>query len=162
MSTNELDGNESIEPRTERALTECMTVLPEGGDVYTVVGENQNGEYQVDARTGVCSCDDFKYREPADGCKHVRRVAFATGARPVPIDVDGVDEHLGEHVESSPRRAAVADGGEVLEEQKGDGGDERPADCDCGDLHNSPRVDLPCWPCYRDGFREPNPEPTDE
>jgi len=29
----------------------------------------------------------------------------------------------------------------------------RPEDCSC-----SPRMtDLPCWPCYRDGFETPNP-----
>ena len=33
-------------------------------------------------------------------------------------------------------------------------GDSRPGDCDC-----SPRFDdLPCWPCYRDGFETPNPD----
>jgi len=37
MSTNAPDTNERIDPRTERALSECMTVLPKGGDIYTVV-----------------------------------------------------------------------------------------------------------------------------
>jgi hypothetical protein len=31
--------------------------------------------------------------------------------------------------------------------------DGRPEDCDCWD----PEGDLPCWPCYRDGFDVPNP-----
>jgi len=113
MSTYESDTNESIEPRTERALAECMTVLPEGGEIYTVVGEN-GGTYSVDGRDERCTCPDHKHRDVE--CKHLRRVAFATGARGVPAGVD-VDEHLGEHVESSPRRAAVTDGGEVLEER---------------------------------------------
>jgi len=79
------NGHEStdLEPRTERALTECMTVLPDAPDLFTV-GENGNESYTVDARAGVCSCPDFQYREPAGGCKHVRRVVFATAERPVP------------------------------------------------------------------------------
>jgi len=32
--------------------------------------------------------------------------------------------------------------------------EERAADCDCWDAG----LELPCWPCYRDGFRSPNPE----
>lgn len=32
--------------------------------------------------------------------------------------------------------------------------DRRPADCDCLPTFE----DLPCWPCYRDGFRMPNPD----
>lgn len=53
MSTNELgrenghDDSTELEPRDARALTECMIVLPEGGDVFTVVGEN-GGTYGVD------------------------------------------------------------------------------------------------------------------
>ena len=48
-------------------------------------------------------------------CKHQRRVAFATGDRPVPTNLDGVDEQLGERVDESPRVAAT-DGGEVINE----------------------------------------------
>jgi hypothetical protein len=32
-------------------------------------------------------------------------------------------------------------------------GDERPSECDCGDWNDG--FDLPCWPYYREGFREP-------
>jgi len=108
MTTNEPHGHESIDPRTKRALTEYMSVLPEGGDVYTVVGQN-GGTYQVDGRTGVCTCADFEYRQPEGGCKHVRRVAFATGDEPIPAGVDGVDEQLGEHTDGQP---VTADGGQ--------------------------------------------------
>ena len=35
-------------------------------------------------------------------------------------------------------------------------GDERPSDCDCwAELGND---DLPCWPCWREGFEDPNPD----
>lgn len=155
MSTNAPDANESIEPRTERALTEYMSVLPEGGEIYTVVGQN-GGTYTVDGREGRCTCPDAEYREAT--CKHQRRVAFATGERPIPAAVDGVDEQLGEHTEAAPHVVAsdggiieAGDDGEVLED------DERPDDCSCTGSRLEAEGGLPCWPCYRDGFDEPNP-----
>ena len=36
--------------------------------------------------------------------------------------------------------------------------DDRPDDCDCLPTFD----DLPCWGCYRDGFRSPNPNVDDE
>ena len=36
--------------------------------------------------------------------------------------------------------------------------DARPEDCDCVAVLDT----LPCWPCYRDGFREPNPRAGEE
>lgn len=46
-----------------------------------------------------------------------------------------------------------ADGGVTVEAEKDSHSDERPDECDC-----LPSMeDLPCWPCYRDGFEEPNP-----
>ena len=37
-------------------------------------------------------------------------------------------------------------------DERGDG-DERPSNCDCGGWNTD--ADLPCWPCYRDGFNTP-------
>lgn len=98
----------SPDERDVRALTQYLTVLPVSSDLYEVVSQSGRA-YVVDAREGVCTCADFAYRRPDGGCKHVRRVAFATGERPVPADVDpaAIDEHLGRHVGS----VAVADGG---------------------------------------------------
>jgi len=157
MSTNETHGNESIDPRTERALTECMSVLPEGGEIYTVVGQNGR-TYTVDGREKRCTCPDHKHRRAT--CKHLRRVAFARGARPVPAGVDGVDELLGEHTESGPQIVAT-DGGILNAGDDGerrDAGDQRPADCECSPVFD----ELPCWPCYRDGFERPNPNVDEE
>jgi predicted nucleic acid-binding Zn finger protein len=159
MSTNELDGHKSIDPRTDRALTEYMSVLPEGGDVYTVVGQN-GGTYTVDGREEWCTCPDHEHRGVQ--CKHLRRVAFATGEGTIPAGVDGVDPQLGEHTDETPRRAA-SDGGVVETTDttdERDDGDERPSDCDCGDWNAG--EGLPCWPCYRDGFEEPNPNVDDD
>ncbi len=79
MSNEDCETKDSIETRTERALTECMTVLPDHGraedapGLFVVVGENCNGEYLVDTRTESCECKDAKYRDPEGGCKHIRR-----------------------------------------------------------------------------------------
>lgn len=143
-----------LPPRTVRALTESMVVLPEGGEIYTVVGENGNGEYRVDAKEGRCICADHKHREVT--CKHQRRVAYAIGEEPIPGEIprEKIDSVLGTHTEE-PVRVAVSDGGEVVAEP-----DERPEDCDCGEWNDG--LDLPCWPCYRDGFQDPaNEENTD-
>jgi hypothetical protein len=151
MSANETHGNESIEPRTERALTECMTVLPDGGDVFTVVGEH-GGTYAVDRREGRCTCPDHQHRRAR--CKHLRRVAFATAARPVPAGVD-VDPHLAEHTDASPQVVATdggSDGGIIVAGDDGevldDSDDSDDVDgCACDELPEG----VPCWPCYRDG-----------
>jgi hypothetical protein len=45
-----------------------------------------------------------------------------------------------------------ADGGVTVEGVESDHSDERPDDCDCAPVME----DLPCWPCYRDGFEEPS------
>ena len=139
--------------RDWRALTEAMSVLPEGGDIYTVVGQHNNGEYAVDAREQRCTCPDHTYRGLA--CKHVRRVDFATGRRPIPlwVDRDRIDPLLGVHVPETPRLART-DGGVSIDPRIADE-DERPADCDCGAWNRD--AALPCWPCYREGFGVPNP-----
>lgn len=158
-------GRLDLDPRDVRALTEYLTVLGDIGrargadDLYLVVSQSGR-EYLVDGRTGACECSDHRYRGVR--CKHARRVEFATGERAVPAGVDGVDERLGEHVDGTPR-VAVTDGGKALEvDDAGDGEPreddpgraDRPAECSCWD----PDGKLPCWPCYRDGFEEPNPE----
>jgi len=96
--------------RDARALTEYMTVLPKGGDVFTVVGQNGGGEYRVDAQEERCTCPDHKHRGVR--CKHIRRVAFATGEEAIPswADREEIDDQLGEHVSGTPEVAA-ADGG---------------------------------------------------
>jgi hypothetical protein len=143
-----------IAPRTWRALSESMAVLPEGGDIYTVIGENGNGEYQVDAREGRCTCPDHRHREVT--CKHARRVAYATGDSTIPDEIprESIDELLGSHTDE-PVRVVVSDGRQVVEEPE-----ERPDDCDCGEWNEG--LDLPCWPCYRDGFETPASEVTDD
>lgn len=164
MATTEADHPAAaVDERDVRALQQFLTVLPDvdraagAAGLYEVVSES-GSQYLVDAREGVCECPDFEYRALGPkGCKHLRRVAFATGRRPIPpaIDRDDVDPQLGQHVDARPRWAAT-DGGMV---EAGDEGatpeaDGRPAECNCV----NPAADLPCWPCWNAGFETPNPE----
>jgi hypothetical protein len=115
--TDEKASSLDVEERDVRALTEYLTVLEDVGRVrdaeglYLVVSQSGR-EYLVDAEQGVCECEDFRYRDVE--CKHVRRVAFATGKRAIPtraaIELD-VDPSLGEHVEGEHRYLAT-DGGD--------------------------------------------------
>jgi len=149
-----------LEKRTVRALTEYMTVLPRDGGIYSVTTES-GSEYRVDAVEGRCTCPDQQYNlDDDESCKHVRRVAFATGDRPIPhwVNTDAVDSQLGHHVDSDPVVVASDGGTTVVEatdtkdDDTNDDG-ERPEDCDCVDWNGN--TDLPCWPCYRDGFETP-------
>ena len=104
----------NLPDRTEAALTEVMSVLDDIGlargapDLYLVVSSS-GATYLVDTREGTCECPDDEYR--AITCKHRRRVAFATGERPIPgwVARDRLDDHFGAHVDG-PRFSAT-DGG---------------------------------------------------
>lgn len=114
--------------RDVRALTEPMTVLDDtpglrGADgMYAVVSASVS-QYTVDALDKSCTCPDAQRRDCV--CKHQRRVMFAVGMRPIPawVDRDGVDDHLGEHVNAMPR-VHVTDGGLT---HRSDGGADDPA-----------------------------------
>jgi hypothetical protein len=117
MCTNDLTQLESIDTRDARALTQYLTVLDDVGrargapELYLVVSES-GSEYLVDTRgeEGACECADHRHRGAQ--CKHLRRVAFATGEREIPpwVDTDALDEQLAEHVDATPQLAAT-DGG---------------------------------------------------
>ncbi len=150
MSTNAPADRESIEPRSERALTECMTVLDDAGraagadDLFVVVSQSGR-EYLVDARERTCECPDHQQR--AVECKHLRRCAFATGDAVIPgaaVDRAALDEQLGLHVDSVTHVAAQG------RTARPDGGDPaaRPGDCECWAATD----DLPCVRCYVEGF----------
>ncbi len=141
-----LDADATVE---KRALWEAFEfALLEDGKVEVVNGSHDEPEehtYTVHVEGGIpfsCTCPAFEYQEGA--CKHMVAVAIR---EPVLEAVNA---------ESTVK----ADGGVIVEEAESKHSDERPDDCDC-----SPRFeDLPCWPCYRDGFEEPNPhaEVSDE
>lgn len=150
MSKNEPMADESTDAklpaRDRRALTQYLTVLEDvgrarGGDELYLVVSQSGKEYLVNARAGTCECKDAEYRDPVGGCKHVRRVAFATGARPIPesIPVDEIDDQFGAHVADGPC-LALPDGGDVLTDYVDDAEDEDEDDgCWCEGK------DLPCF-----------------
>jgi len=121
--------------RTVRALTEVMTVLDSIGqarnaDDLFLVNSGSGSEYLVDTRTESCECK-WKQYNPDKECKHQKRVAFATGERPIPqwVDDDALDDQFGLHVDGEPRKA-VADGG-VMQVRFDDGGVTDPNEVLC-------------------------------
>jgi hypothetical protein len=86
----------SVQPLTDterRALTEHILVLPPrlsprydvGSGLFHTIGES-GAEYVTDPIEKSCTCPDAKYRDRV--CKHIRRVQFETGERPVPAWAD--------------------------------------------------------------------------
>lgn len=157
-----------LDDRTRRALAESLSVLtPRGtpvtdGDRTLVSVVSHSGEeYRVDVREGRCTCPDHEHRD-AD-CKHRRRARFALGREAVPaaaLEAVDVDPNLGANAPGPA--VATSDGGIV---EAGDDGevltddDDRPDDCDCGAWNAD--GELPCWPCYREGYDTPAvPEPS--
>ena len=134
-----LDADTTVEKRASWEAFE-FTLL-EGGRVEVVNGSHDEPEehtYTVHTEGGIpfsCTCPAWEYQEGA--CKHMVAVA--------------IREPLLEAVSAEP--TVKADGGVTVEADGVEHSDERPDDCDC-----SPRFEeLPCRPCYRDSFEEPNP-----
>jgi len=130
--TQDRTDSEPLDELDARALTEYMTVLADQGqarhadDCYTVTTES-GSEYFVDLRGGSCTCPDAMHRDRR--CKHQRRAAFATGARPIPdwVDSDAIDPDLGAHVDGP----VMTDGAGIID--TGDDGvivDDRDAESD--------------------------------
>jgi hypothetical protein len=96
-----------LDDRDLRALEECLTVLDDldraaaHDDEYLVVSASGK-EYLVNTTRGECECPDHEYRDVE--CKHLRRVAFATGERDVPETINA-DPLLGEHVATTEESA---------------------------------------------------------
>ncbi|MCU4974862.1 SWIM zinc finger family protein [Halobacteria archaeon AArc-m2/3/4] len=163
-----------LDARDVRALTEVMSVLDEqdpricGADDLYLVVSGSGREYLVDIREGACECPDFQYNLPTkDGrrlCKHAARITYETGMRPIPswVDPNALDDQIGMHVDAEPvfARDLEEDHEEIESDDSAsraiaDGGRERPVDCCC-------QGDLPCYMCWREGFREPAEEGDDQ
>ena len=133
-----LDADAAVEKRASWEAFE-FTLL-EGGKVEVVNGSHDKPSehtYTVQVEGGIpfdCNCPAFEYQEGA--CKHMVAVA--------------IREPLLEAVNAEP--TVKADGG-VTVGAESEHSDERPDDCDCSPFFE----ELPCWPCCRDGFEEPNP-----
>ncbi len=163
-----------LEPCTERALTEYLTVLPEtdpvseptpvaGADGLVLVCSQSGSEYVVDLEGGRCTCPDAQHNlGPDEACKHETRARFATGREPLPaaaVAALDVDPNLGAHTDASLRFAAT-DGGVVNagdDAELVDTGDGRPEECDCIPASEQSGEPLACWPCRQAGFTTVNP-----
>jgi hypothetical protein len=152
MSNEESETKDSIETRTRRALEECMTVLPNHGradgapGLFVVIGENENGQYLVDARSQSCECKDAQYRDPDGGCKHIRRCRIAQGETPVPagaLDEITIDSTFGAQLETSAK-FATADGGLI----DGETGEEISAETESTTSWSDPMAEV-------DKYRKP-------
>lgn len=100
--------------------------------------EPDEHSYTVHVESGVpsdCTCPAFEYQQKV--CKQMVAVA--------------IREPVLEAATAEP--TLKTDGGVTVEADESDHSDKRPDNCDCTSLME----DLPCWPCYRDGFKEPNP-----
>jgi predicted nucleic acid-binding Zn finger protein len=146
MSHSQTDAIDSIESRTKRALTEAMTVLPNHGeasdseDLFTVVGQHENGEYLVNLENGSCTCKDSQYNlDSQTDCKHVRRVRVCTGDMTIPNALGDIqiDNTFGAHVDATPVYA-TADGGII----DGETGNELSEDTSEDDIWTSPRPEI--------------------
>jgi hypothetical protein len=134
-----LDADATVEKRASWEAFE-FTLL-EGGDVEVVNTSHEKPEDHTDTvhvEGGIpsdCTCPAFEYQ--TGPCKHMVAIA--------------IREPVLEAASAEP--TVKADGGVTVEKEEADHSNERPDDCDCSPLFE----DLPCWPCYRDGFEEPNP-----
>jgi hypothetical protein len=149
-STEAEDTETGVDERTERALTEYLTVTEcDTGDEHVVEVHSQSGEtYVVDVVEGNCGCPDAEYNLDEDTpCKHVRRARFALGLDAVPSDAAealDVDPSLGCGTDADLRFAA-SDGGVI---EAGDDAevltDDEREECDeCAELDG-----VACFECY--------------
>lgn len=92
QSAEDLADSQPLTKRDVRAARDCMTVYEEAPLLYSV--STQSGsEYMVDLESGACTCGDWEYRTPQNGCKHRRRVLYEIGEKEIP-DIPGVDPLL--------------------------------------------------------------------
>ena len=151
MCTNTLSALEFDASTAKRAQHEVLDFELAAPGLATVRNESYENaaehSYRVNIENGVpvaCECPADIYHEGA--CKH--RVAVAI-REPV---LEAASEY-----EREQEPEAVPDGGTTIKrsavsEQQAE---SRPVNCDCLPTFE----DLPCWPCYQEGFRTPNPNP---
>lgn len=134
-----LDADTTVEKRASWEAFE-FTLLGDSDVevVNTSHEEPSDHSYTVHVESGIptyCTCPAFEYQQGV--CKHMVAVAIRE-----PVLEAATTE-----------RTLKADGGVTVEAEEPDHSDQRPDDCDCSPLFE----ELPCWPCYRDGFEELNP-----
>ncbi|MFC7323091.1 SWIM zinc finger family protein [Halorubrum rutilum] len=138
-----LDADKQVEKRAAWEAFE-FALLGDGNVEVTngSHGDAGNHTYTVHVESGIpshCTCPAWEYQPGV--CKHMVAVAIR---EPV-LEAATEDQQV------------RADGGTAALEEFGtdDRNDDRPEDCDCGEWNDG--LGLCCWPCYREGFEEPNP-----
>ena len=134
----------TLDPRTQRAVSENMSIAPLGTGVYRVL--SQSGEtYLVDLPTGgdeapnrssaTCTCPDYGKGTQGDDCKHIRRVKLDIVFSRLPgpetaIDkINAVDDGPDPSGPTSPLEGAslATDGGAIQSgSTQGDGASPSP------------------------------------
>lgn len=87
MATSSQPTGDDVDARDRRAAEEYLAVVKDAPGMFTVYSF-EGYPRTVDLVGRVCSCKDFEYRQPAGGCKHIRRVLMELGERPIPPGVD--------------------------------------------------------------------------
>jgi len=107
--TQPTDFNDAtLDERDARALTEQMDIYAD--DPKTTSEEiavyNKGTRHIINPLAGYCDCEDMHYRQPENGCKHLRRYDFEQRGRDIPqwVDIDALDDSVSATV--------VADGGQ--------------------------------------------------
>jgi hypothetical protein len=130
---------------------------------YGYLKDDHSYTVGVEVRDGVavpaeCECPADMYHEEYD-CKH--KVSLAAIGGPTVLNAAvAFSPH------TTPSKEAESE--TIADRLKPDGGslkaDTEPETCPNGnDRCDGPDSDgLPCWPCYRDGFEEPNPNVGEE
>lgn len=151
MCTNTLSALQFNASTAKRAQYEALDFELETPGLVIVCNESHANanehSYHVNVENGVpvaCECPADMYHEGA--CKHRVTVAIR---EPV---LEAASEY-----ESDQESDVATDGGTTIEhstacEQQAE---SRPADWNCLPMFEK----LPCWPCYQEGFRTPNPNP---
>jgi SWIM zinc finger len=149
MCRNTIDALEFDASTSKRARYEAFDFELEAPGLVTVRNESHENadehSYRVNVEDGVpvaCECPSDTYHDGA--CKH--RVAVAIRE---PVLKAASDYESGEEQEVATDGGTTVVRSRVSEQR----GESRPAECDCGPTFE----DLPCWPCYREGFRTPSP-----
>lgn len=114
--TIDAQPDDDLDDRSIKALLTPMTVIDDCGDVAGAEGlfevtTASGSEYIVDLVEETCTCPDHEYRGVR--CKHIRRCEFETGRRAIPgwVNIETLDDQLGEHITEGEPRIAMTDGG---------------------------------------------------
>ncbi|WP_336365022.1 SWIM zinc finger family protein [Halalkalicoccus salilacus] len=151
MCTNAIDTLEFDASTAKRAQYEAFDFELVAPGLVTVRNESHANadehSYRVNIESGVpvvCECPADTYHEGA--CKH--RVAIAIRE---PVLAAASEYERDQEPEVVPDGGTTIERSTVSEQQV----ESRPVDCDCLPTFE----DLPCWPCYQEGFQTPNPNP---